>query len=84
MKRAIVDGFFPELKGKFINRSARATGGSSKVAIGRAMAALLKEVKGKRVSVIKATITLVDVVCCDICEHEICRCGENELPEGGI
>lgn len=76
MKRAIVEGFFPELKGKFINRTARGTGGSNKVAIARAMGNLLKEVSGKRISVVKATITLVEVTLCDICQKEICQCGE--------
>lgn len=75
-KRAFIEAFFPELKGALIYKTGRATGGTSKVAIARAFGDLLKQVKGKRVSVIKATITLIEVMLCDICEKEICQCGE--------
>ena len=46
--------------------------------VGESMAAMIDMVKvsGKRISVVKATITLVEVTLCDICQKEICQCGE--------
>ena len=60
MKLAFIEGFFPEMKGKFIYGTGRGEGCSAKAAINRAMPDLLRHVKGKRVSVIKCTITLTD------------------------
>lgn len=60
MKIAFVEAFFPELKGKFIYRTGRGEASYNKSAISRAMGDLFKGVKGKRVSVIKCTITLTE------------------------
>jgi len=60
MKIAFIEAFFPELKGKFIYRTGRGEASSNKAAISRAMGDLFKGVKGKRVSVIKCTITLTE------------------------
>lgn len=60
MKIAFVEAFFPELKGKFIYRTGRGEASDNKSAISRAMGDLFKGVKGKRVSVIKCTITLTE------------------------
>jgi hypothetical protein len=58
MKIAFIDAFLPELKGGKCNQSGRGEGANAKAAISRAMGDVLKKVKGKRVSIIKATITL--------------------------
>ena len=58
-KRVFIEAQFPELKGGFIYKEARGTGSSPKVAISRAFAALLKQVRGKRFTSIKATLTIV-------------------------
>jgi hypothetical protein len=60
LKIAFVEAFFPELKGKFIYRTGRGEASDNKSAISRAMGDLFKGVKGKRVSVIKCTITLTE------------------------
>ena len=75
MKRAFVEATFPELPSGKMYHSGRGTGGSAKVAIARAFANVLKQVKGRRITVIKATISLSEVVVCDICTKEICQCG---------
>jgi predicted GTPase len=58
MKCAFVEAFFPELKGKNIYRTGRGEGANNKAAISRAFGDLFKQIKGKRVMVIKSTITL--------------------------
>lgn len=78
MKRALVEGTFPELKGGFIYKNGRGEGSNSKAAISRAFGDLLKQVKNKRVSIIKATVTLIEITQCDICGYEVCRCVEVE------
>jgi hypothetical protein len=77
MRRAVIEAFVPELKGQ-CDFTVRGTGGSNKVAIARAFAALFKErkLRGKRITTVKTTIMLNEVVCCDICLKEICCCGE--------
>ena len=60
MKLALVEGFFPELKGKYIYQNGRGEGSSTKAAISRAIGDLLKRVKGKRVSVFKCLITITE------------------------
>lgn len=59
-KNVFVDAHFPELRGPAMYKTGRGTGSNPKVAIGRAMAALLKQVSGKRFSCIKATITITE------------------------
>jgi len=58
MKVAFIEAFFPELKGGKINQSGRGEGANAKAAISRAFGDMFKKIKGKRVSVIKCTITL--------------------------
>jgi hypothetical protein len=77
MKRAIVEGFFPELRGR-CDRTGRGTGSNSKVAIARAFADMFKQTKAKRITIIKATIILSEVSKCGLCGHEICECGEDK------
>lgn len=60
MKLAFVEAMFPELKGKYIYKTGRGEGSGNKAAISRAMGDLFKQIKGKRVSVIKCTITLTE------------------------
>jgi hypothetical protein len=85
MKRAVIDAHFVELKGQcdFI---ARGEGGSAKVAIGRGFASLFKErkLRGKRITSLRATIVLIEVVKCSLCGYELCRCAvpEEEAGEG--
>lgn len=77
MKRAVVEAFLPELKGK-CDRTGRGVGGTNKVAIARAFADVFKQTKSKRITVIKATITISEVSKCDLCGNEICSCGAGE------
>lgn len=58
VKHVFIEGFFPELKGSMIYKSAHGEAGSVKPAISRAFGNLLKQVKGKRISTIKATIVI--------------------------
>ena len=58
VKHVFIEGFFPELKGPMIYKSAHGEAGSVKPAISRAFGNLLKQVKGKRISTIKATIVI--------------------------
>jgi hypothetical protein len=62
MKLATVEAMFPELKGGNIFQTGRAKGSTSKVAIGRAFGNLLKKVAKKRITSIKCTVTIVDVM----------------------
>ena len=62
MKNVLIEATFPELKGGFIYKNGRGSGSNPKAAISRAIGDLLKQVKGKRVSIIKATITIVEAV----------------------
>lgn len=58
MKIAFVEATLPELKGGKMYQTGRGEGANAKAAISRAMGDILKKVKGKRVSIIKAQITL--------------------------
>jgi hypothetical protein len=60
MKRAIVSAMFPELRGGSIYKTGRGKAGSTKPAISRAFGDLLRQVRGKRVSIIKCTVTIID------------------------
>ncbi len=57
-KIAFIEATLPELKGGKMYQSGRGEGANAKAAISRAMGDMLKKVKGKRVSVIQARITL--------------------------
>ena len=58
MKIAFVEATLPELKGGKMYQTGRGEGANAKAAISRAMGDIFKKVKGKRISVIKAQITL--------------------------
>jgi hypothetical protein len=58
MKIAFVEATLPEMKVPKMYQSGRGEGANAKAAISRAMGDMLKKVKGKRISVIKCTITL--------------------------
>ena len=58
VKHVFIDGFFPELKGPMIYKSAHGEAGSVKPAISRAFGNLLKQTRCKRISTIKATIII--------------------------
>jgi hypothetical protein len=59
-KSCVVEGFFPELRGAHIYKTGRGKGSNAKAAISRAFGDLLKQVRGKRVHTIKATITILE------------------------
>ena len=61
LKSATVDAMFPELKGGSIYKTGRGRASNSKAAITRAIADLFKQVPGRRITVVKATITIVTV-----------------------
>ena len=58
MKIAFIEATLPELKGGKMYQTGRGEGANAKAAISRAMGDILKKIKGKRISVIKAQITL--------------------------
>lgn len=62
MKQAYIEATFPELKVKDAYQTGRGRGGSGRIAVGRAFADLLKKVSKKRISTIKATISITDVM----------------------
>ena len=62
MKSAFIDATLPELKGGKMYQSGRGEGANAKAAISRAMGDMLKKIKGKRISIIQARITLTTKV----------------------
>lgn len=62
MKQAFVEGMFPDLRGGDIYKTGRGRGGSSRIAVARAFGDLLKQVSKKRITTIKATISITDVI----------------------
>ena len=60
MKSAICEAMFPELKGASIYKTGRGEGTNAVIAAQRALKHALRQVKGKRVSVIKARIVITD------------------------
>jgi hypothetical protein len=62
MKIAFIEATLPELKGGRMYQTGRGEGANAKAAISRAMGDILKKVKGKRVSIIKAQIILTTKV----------------------
>lgn len=61
MKLATVYATFPELRGGFCHRTGRGRASSSRIAIARAFADLLVQVKGRRVHEIKCSIAIIEV-----------------------
>jgi hypothetical protein len=62
MKQAYIEATFPDLLVKDAYQTGRGRGSSSRIAISRAVGDLLKKVSKKRVSTIKATISITDVM----------------------
>ena len=60
MKLAIAECFFPDLEGNCY-RTGRGEGSNPKAAISRAIGHALKQVKGKRWSTVRATISVVEI-----------------------
>ena len=58
IKHVFVDAVFPELRGPNCRKSAHGEAGSVKPAISRAFGALLKQIPGRRISTISATIVI--------------------------
>jgi hypothetical protein len=58
MKIAFIEATLPELKGGKMYQTGRGEASNSAAAISRAFKEVLKKVKAKRVTIIKATITL--------------------------
>jgi len=61
MKSVIAELMFPELKGGSIYKTGRGKASNTKSAIARAIADGLKQVRGKHITTIKATITIIEV-----------------------
>ena len=61
MKSAFAECTFPELRGGFAYRSGKGKGSNSKVAVARAIVDAMKQVGRKRVKVVKATVSIVEV-----------------------
>jgi hypothetical protein len=62
MKRAFVEAFLPELKGGQSSKTSRATGCTAGVAIGRAVKSLLKQCGRHRITCLKLTIAISEVL----------------------
>jgi len=60
MKIAFVEATLPELKGGKMYQTGRGEASNSKAAISRAFGDMFKKVRGRRISVIKCTITLTE------------------------
>jgi len=60
MKLATLECMFPELKGNCY-RTGRGRASNPKAAISRAIGHALKQVKGKRWSTVRATISVVEI-----------------------
>jgi sulfopyruvate decarboxylase TPP-binding subunit len=58
VKIAFIEATLPELKGGRMYQSGRGEGTNAPAAISRAFKDMLRKVKGKRISIIKAQITL--------------------------
>ena len=60
MKIAFIDATLPQMKIPKMYQSGRGEGSNVSAAISRAMKDMLHKVKGKRVSIIKCTITITE------------------------
>lgn len=61
MKLAFCEAFYPELKGPSIYKTGKGEGTNAVIAAQRSLKHALKQVKGKRVTIIKATITITEM-----------------------
>ena len=76
MKIAFIECTLPEMKVPKMYQSGRGEGANAKAAISRAFGDMFKKIKGKRVSVIKCTITLTQKA-----DNEIQRTEEPDANE---
>jgi hypothetical protein len=60
MKLATIEATFPELRGKYSQRSGRGEGSTAKSAISRAIGALLKSGNRRRFSVFTCRVVVID------------------------
>ena len=65
-KIALIEAFMPELKGPSIYKNGRGEGSNVDAAVSRAFKNLRKQLKGKRISVIKCTITITEKADADV------------------
>jgi hypothetical protein len=66
MKIAFIEATLPELKGGKMYQTGRGEGANAKAAISRAMGDIIKKIKGKRISIIQARITLTTKAECEV------------------
>jgi biotin carboxylase len=60
MKIAIIEAMMPELRGPYIYKNGRGEASSIDAAVSRAFKDLRMQLKGKRASIFKCTITVTD------------------------
>lgn len=60
MKNAICEAVFPELRVPIASKTGRGQGGSVIIAAQRALKAAMKQVKGKRITVVRCNLTIVE------------------------
>jgi hypothetical protein len=61
MKLAFCEAMFPELKGPSIYKTGKGEGTNAVIAAQRSLKHALKQVKGKRVTIIRAIITITEM-----------------------
>jgi hypothetical protein len=85
MKIALIESMMPELKGQYIYKTGRGEASNTDAAVSRAFKDLRKQLKGKRASIFKCTITITEkadaagnVVECGCSGKGICTvCGKD-------
>lgn len=80
MKRVIVEAMFPELRGGNIYKVGRGEASNIKAAISRAFGDAIKQTRtikkgkkragGARITTIKATITIIDIIAEEPCDKQ--------------
>lgn len=82
MKLAFCEAMFPELKGASIYKTGKGEGTNAVIAAQRALKHALRQVKGKRVTIIRATITISEMA--DLFTHsEDANVDENVRSQNG-
>lgn len=79
MKLVTVEAMFPEVKGNCY-RTGHGRGSSPRVAIAKAFRDVLKQVSGKRIHTIKATITIIEEAAT---QKEETQCTEQKTAQHG-
>lgn len=70
VKRVMVECMFPELRGGSIYKVGRGEATNVKAAISRAFGEALKQVRGKRITTIKATLTIINIEPEETCDKQ--------------